>query len=295
MWTIHTPGACTLGKESGDAKPVNNTASNTANNETSNGNTRLAINRAFLTLLEQEPVEWQVGKLLLYLVSVMLSWILRSTVVLDTIRCMSTVIGSEFFVEEIIGYGLLGIIATSNNDAYKCAIAMYDNQYKLVRKSNYVPRSKRNKGIIYLWWLELYNVIGVWTRQQLMKVLRYIQPFRKRAIRQLPKRSNKRITQTSMRYNRKFRVGHTLLHHVMTKMTKSTQRVIARCYMNTAEDKSQEIETWDTDSFEVKIDSGCSMSISGDINDFIPGTLKETKGNVSIQSYGGVKIYLCNH
>jgi hypothetical protein len=53
MWTIHTPGDCTLGKESGDLKQNNATPKNEANN----GNPRLALNRALLTFLEQEPSE----------------------------------------------------------------------------------------------------------------------------------------------------------------------------------------------------------------------------------------------
>jgi hypothetical protein len=51
MWTIHTPGDCTLGKETGD--PTKN--NNTANNETNGNGLHLALNRAMLTYLEQEP------------------------------------------------------------------------------------------------------------------------------------------------------------------------------------------------------------------------------------------------
>jgi hypothetical protein len=75
-------------------------------------------------------------------------------------------------------------------------------------------------------------------------------------------------------------------------VTRGTKLAIAKCYTTVGgtkatQKKQDEPDSWDTDSFEVKVDSGCSVSLSGDIKDFIPGTLTETKGGISIQSYGG--------
>lgn len=47
---------------------------------------------------------------------------------------------------------------------------------------------------------------------------------------------------------------------------------------------------FDTDSHQVKVDTGCSVSLSGVLDDFVPGTLKPAPPGLSIQSYGGTKV-----
>ena len=47
---------------------------------------------------------------------------------------------------------------------------------------------------------------------------------------------------------------------------------------------------FDTDSYEVKVDTGCSVSLSGVRTDFVPGTLREAPSGLSIQSYGGTRV-----
>jgi hypothetical protein len=106
-----------------------------------------------------------------------------------------------------------------------------------------------------------------------------------------PKIANKRIARSNSQSYRKLALARMAMVQVMKTRTESTKLMSTMCYVSEKleplENKSQGISTWDTDSFEVKVDSGCSVSLSGDLSDFVPGTLKATKGNVSIQSYGG--------
>jgi hypothetical protein len=50
------------------------------------------------------------------------------------------------------------------------------------------------------------------------------------------------------------------------------------------------VAQFDTDSYQVKVDTGCSVSLSGVKTDFSPGTLKQAPPVLSIQSYGGSKV-----
>lgn len=53
---------------------------------------------------------------------------------------------------------------------------------------------------------------------------------------------------------------------------------------------SPNVAAFDTDSVEVKIDTGCSISISGNREDFVPGSLQVSRKDVFITGYGGNKV-----
>jgi hypothetical protein len=45
-----------------------------------------------------------------------------------------------------------------------------------------------------------------------------------------------------------------------------------------------------TDSFEIKVDTGCSLSMSGTKKDFMSGILKPAPPNMDVGAYGGAQI-----
>jgi hypothetical protein len=47
---------------------------------------------------------------------------------------------------------------------------------------------------------------------------------------------------------------------------------------------------FETDSYEIKVDSGCSYSMSGVEDDFVPGNLNPVREGMSVGTYGGVKV-----
>jgi hypothetical protein len=265
------------------------------------------------------------GKLLLYLVSAFMSWVLRSTVVWGIIMHVSTVLGAELFLE-IIGYVLMCGMAICNENVYQLLIARYYKQGPTNNQDEYIPKSKRRRYVVYLWWIELYDAtskflivpVNAWiegfTRRSPYRLhtLESSRIWKRGITRRGPTIANKRIAHASTRINRYRKLKHTTVNHTMKHVRDCAELLIARCYMSrgvgasypstaqtsnqkknveppSLESKSAETEPWDTYSTEVKVESGCSMSISGDIADFIPGTLQEINGRVSIQSYGGGK------
>jgi hypothetical protein len=51
-----------------------------------------------------------------------------------------------------------------------------------------------------------------------------------------------------------------------------------------------DVAQFHTDSYQVIVDTGCSVSLSGVETDFLPGTLKQAPVGLSIQSYGGARV-----
>lgn len=47
---------------------------------------------------------------------------------------------------------------------------------------------------------------------------------------------------------------------------------------------------FDTDSFEIKVDSGCSLSMTGTRKDFVDGSLTKAPPNITVGAYGGAKV-----
>jgi hypothetical protein len=231
---------------------------------------------------------------------------MRSTVAISTVRCASFIIGTDYFIEEIIGYGLLSVLAISNENVYKCLVAQYQAEYPPNRKSDYVPKSRRKKSQVYLWWLELCDTVKTSVWCALVSAISSTRIWKKGFTRSSIVANRQRAKRKAGSV--KTRAGYGPLRCIRQSVARSTCRVISKCYMtnNTKKgypsamlDGTQNVEVelgrrrqketdqWDTDSFEVKVDSGCSMSLSGDIADFVPGTLQEMKGKVCIQSYGG--------
>jgi hypothetical protein len=216
---------------------------------------------------------------------------------MGTTRCISAVMGSQLLVEEIFGYGIIGMMAISYDEAYTCAVAMYVNMCQNKSTKNYIPKSKRKNDILYLWGLELFYAIGILLWQSILAISSYRQLSRirqKRITRRSPTVSNKRIAKTSSRYCRNLQVKHRILSRAIKKVTKNVQRLSTKCYMTqnrNTEDKSDKLNTWDTDSFKVKVDSGCNVSLSGDTSDFILGTLQEIKGRLVYKAMEEVDLW----
>jgi hypothetical protein len=227
-------------------------------------------------------------------------------------RCVSSMIGSELFIEEIMGYSLMGIVAISNEKVYNCLNAIYREKYPPNSQKEYVPKSQRKKNIVYLWWLELYDAIESAVWHPIVHVLSSVRISKKIVARRSPWMAYRRLAPSSTRSLRRKGVGCASISHIRRKVAENTHRVISKCYVTndmeqgygttsqgpfTASSSStfcvltrqEETDQWDTDSVEVKVDSGCSMSLSGDIKDFLPGTLRPMKGKVCIQSFGGSK------
>jgi hypothetical protein len=201
-----------------------------------------------------------------------ISWMLRSTVVLSALRCVSSIIGSEFFVEETIGYGIMGMLAISNEKIYTCVASRYHKEYQVSRQDMYIPKSKRNKGTMYLWWLELYDAGKLLIWQPIEGVLaelrtgtsRWGNTWKKKISRRKATISNKRIAQTRTSYRGK-NVVNSVIHKALRHFVNSTRVGTARCYMSKGKNpvstnnslnepmppefSTNEVETWDTDSF----------------------------------------------
>jgi GAG-pre-integrase domain len=47
---------------------------------------------------------------------------------------------------------------------------------------------------------------------------------------------------------------------------------------------------FDTDMVEIKVDTGCSYSMSGTKTDFIPGTIQPVSSGMSVSAYGGTRV-----
>jgi hypothetical protein len=71
--------------------------------------------------------------------------------------------------------------------------------------------------------------------------------------------------------------------------TKDDRETFSACYC-TEKGYSCNIAKFDTDSYQIKVDTGCSVSSSGVITDFVPGSLKVAPAGLNIQSYGGAQV-----
>jgi Reverse transcriptase (RNA-dependent DNA polymerase)/GAG-pre-integrase domain len=75
------------------------------------------------------------------------------------------------------------------------------------------------------------------------------------------------------------------------KSTKVTSEKVHRTkfVLSTEQETKRKQLLFDTDSFEIKLDTGCSYTISGTETDFIPGTIVPTK-DVTVGAYGGTTV-----
>jgi hypothetical protein len=72
------------------------------------------------------------------------------------------------------------------------------------------------------------------------------------------------------------------------KITAKKQRTKTLA-LSTEQEKYANKVFFDTDSYEIKLDTGCSYSISGTESDFIPGTVVPVQG-MTVGAYGGTKL-----
>jgi hypothetical protein len=60
--------------------------------------------------------------------------------------------------------------------------------------------------------------------------------------------------------------------------------------LSTKQEKPIKRAFFDTDLYEIKLDMGCSYSLSGTESDFVPGTIVPVQG-MSVGAYGGTKVH----
>jgi hypothetical protein len=126
-------------------------------------------------------------------------------------------------LEEIIGYGVLILAVISNDKAYTCFAETYKRKCQRNSNHNYIPKSRRRKDIMYLWWLEPYDTVLVPAWQKLIQGLKYMQPvetrvgnyWKGRNIRRSPKIADKRIARSNSQSYRKLALARMAMVQVM--------------------------------------------------------------------------------
>jgi Reverse transcriptase (RNA-dependent DNA polymerase)/GAG-pre-integrase domain len=190
------------------------------------------------------------------------------------------------FFNDVLGYLLLSIIVVNKYTYYM------NNDYRpSSRNRAYIPKSQRSylsRFVKTRCYKETVDTLGRIVGALIMPLEQWVKQFKVTRRKRVLRRANKRIANTS-RGSTKYRAIRYLLlaSAVQGTIHKAHTAAAANDELNEGLSKrSTEYATWDTDSYEVKVDSGCSVSISGEIRDFIPGSLKVSSGKMTVQGYG---------
>jgi hypothetical protein len=144
------------------------------------------------------------------------------------------------------------------------------------RRSCFSIRRRSSKSSRLVTWLHKPNVQRKYVRK-LVAQRRFYRQSSSDDSRQTPRHCTKQN-------------GHKTQCGNMTEKAVTTKKKKTKTFvLSTEQERTSTRLFFDTDSFEIKLDTGCSYSLSGSEADFIAGTIVPAVG-MSVGAYGGTKL-----